>query len=270
MNVKLINITDDAEEQIVEIARVSSNRKDKQAESSRLIAYLIRNKHWSPFEHAHLTVEIETSRGIAAQLLRHRSFSFQEFSQRYQDVDVLDEGEGVFEHVELREAGATNRQSSTKPFDEDINYFGETKLASEAIKAHMEDSKELYDTLIDAGVATECARFVLPLAVKTKIHMTGNIRSWIHFLELRLDEHAQKEVRLIAQQVKNILYDYIPHVMDAIYNPSVPSTTRKKRVVLSDKDRKAIRKTLKKGKATISELAAKYNVVELTIKNIAS
>jgi len=213
MKVKLLNITPDAEEHIVEIARVSSSRKDKKANAAGLLKYLVRHKHWSPFEHSHATFEIETSKAIGIQLIRHRSFSFQEFSQRYQDVNRLDD---MFEPIELRAQCEDNRQSSTEIIDPTIVYRGDDVKATELIKNHLHNSKDLYNKLLANGVAREQARMVLPLTTRTKIHMTGTIRSWIHFLELRDDEHAQKEIQLIAKEIKKQLKKKLPVISEAL------------------------------------------------------
>jgi len=203
MKVSLVSVTPKAEENIVYIARVSSKREDKTSKPEGLLKYLIKHKHWSPFEHSHLSVEIETSKAIGIQLIRHRSFTFQEFSQRYQDVRELDE---MFEEVELRKQCEDNRQSST----EVINGFeGE-------IKKILFDVKRTYEELLKGGVARETARMILPLCTKTKIHMTGSIRSWIHFLALRDDEHAQKEIQLIAQEIKRIFVEEFPIISKAL------------------------------------------------------
>lgn len=213
MKVKLLNITPDAEEHIVEIARVSSSRKNKKDNAAGLLRYLVRHKHWSPFEHSHATFEIETSKAIGIQLIRHRSFSFQEFSQRYQDVNRL---ESMFEPIELRAQCEDNRQSSTEIIDPTIVYRGDDVQATELIKNHLHNSKDLYNKLLANGVAREQARMVLPLTTRTKIHMTGTIRSWIHFLELRDDEHAQKEIQLIAKEIKKQLKKELPVISEAL------------------------------------------------------
>jgi thymidylate synthase (FAD) len=215
MQVKLLNITPNAEEHIVEIARVSSSRKDKKSNAAGLLAYLVRHKHWSPFEHSHATFEIETSKAIGIQLIRHRSFSFQEFSQRYQDVNKIG---SIFEPIELRAQCENNRQSSTevinpKMYEGDIFFEGK---ASEVIKTHFRACHRLYNDLLKEGVAREQARMVLPLATTTKIQMTGSIRSWIHFLELRDDNHAQKEIQLIAKAIKVQLKDELPIIAEAL------------------------------------------------------
>ena len=207
MKVKLVNCTPSAEDHIVEVARVSSKRTDKKSKPSGLLNYLIRNKHWSPFEHAYMTLEIETSRAIGTQLLRHRSFTFQEFSQRYQDVSML--GDCPYEPIQLRRQCTNNRQSSTEEADVD------PELAKR-VDAHIRQSWELYKDLLEADVSRECARFVLPLAVKTTIHMTGSVRSWIHFLDLRDDDHAQKEVHDLAKAVRLVFNQQFPLIAQSL------------------------------------------------------
>lgn len=239
MQVNLKTITPDIENIIVEIARVSSSRKNKTEKPEGLINYLIKNNHWSPFEHGYLTFEIETSKAIGIQLLRHRSFTFQEFSQRYQEVGKVSE-DGMFEPIELRKQANNNRQSSEEVFDPEIlveegedtwldssqtltysdvglnSPFDEYMLASELIEQYLEESETLYNTLIDAGVAREQARMVLPMCTKTRIYMTGSVRSWIHFLSIRDDAHAQKEIQLIAKDIKRQLVDNLPIVSRAL------------------------------------------------------
>lgn len=214
MKVKLKAITPNIEQTIVEIARVSSSRKDKSAQPEGLINYLIKNKHWSPFEHGFITMEIETSKAIGIQLLRHRSFTFQEFSQRYQDVGKLSE-EGMFEDIELRKQATDNRQSSTEVFEP---MLGKNKNfpADSIIRQHLKVTEEIYKQLLEVGVAREQARMILPMATKTRIYMTGSVRSWIHFLGLRDDGHAQKEIQLIAREIKNILIDELPTISNAL------------------------------------------------------
>jgi thymidylate synthase (FAD) len=232
MNVKLVSITKSLitekeltpEELIVYIARVSNPSNQMNFETSdRLIKYLVKNSHWSPFEMVDMTVDITTSRGIAAQILRHRSFSFQEFSQRYAEVSD-------FEPIELRKTGATNRQSSLEPFDPVIELsrelisgidegcqYTESTKASEIIKNYISEGERLYKNLLQAGVAKECARFVLPLTTQTRIFMKGSIRSWIHYLQIRYDEHTQLEHRLIADQIKKIFVENFPNI-STIFN----------------------------------------------------
>lgn len=213
MKVTLLNITPNAEEHIVQIARVSSSRKDKKSNAAGLLAYLVRHKHWSPFEHSHATFEIETSKAIGIQLIRHRSFSFQEFSQRYQDVNKVG---SIFEPIELREQCEDNRQSSTKVINPSLEVEGGTIPASYLIDDLLNQSQKLYDNLLKAGVAREQARMILPLCTNTKIQMTGSIRSWVHFLELRDDSHAQKEIQLIAREIKRIFIQELPIISKAL------------------------------------------------------
>ncbi len=212
MKVNLQTISPDIEQNIVEIARVSSSRKDKQENPEGLINYLIKNNHWSPFEHGFLTFEIETSKAIAIQLLRHRSNYFQEFSQRYQDVNQVSE-DGIFEEIELRQQAQTNRQSSTEIFDPEV-FVGASKASIE-IDRVLKDVSNLYDELIKVGVAKECARFILPMCTKTRLYVTMNVRSVIHWLDLRDDHHAQKEIQLIAQEVKKIVIQQLPLISKA-------------------------------------------------------
>lgn len=210
MKVELKSITPNAELNIVEIARVSSTRQDKSEKPEGLLNYLIKHKHWSPFEHSYITFEIETSKAIGIQLLRHRSFTFQEFSQRYAIVTEM-------EPIEIRRQAEKNRQSSEEVFDPityDSNFKGE--LASWRISSFLEEAQELYNSLIGAGVAKECARMILPMTTKTTIYMTGSIRSWIHFLEIRDDTHAQKEVQLIAKEMKKIFIEELPIISKAL------------------------------------------------------
>lgn len=218
MRVDLINITPDAEKHIAEVARVSSSRKNKREDYEGLIRYLIKHKHWSPFEHAYATFEIETSKAIGIQLIRHRSFTFQEFSQRYQDVSRIDSN--IFEDIELRVQAKDNRQSSTDTFEDKVQVEGGYISVSELVEAHLNNSKRLYRMLLSEGVARETARMILPMCTKTKIHMTGNIRSWIHFIDLRDDEHAQKEIQSIAQLIKSRLILELPNIFKALRNES--------------------------------------------------
>ena len=191
-----------SEDLIVFIARVSNPENQMNTETSgRLIKYLIKHKHWSPFEMVDATVSIKTSRAIAAQILRHRSFSFQEFSQRYSAASTLTP-------VELRSAGAKNRQSSLAPIvDENL-----ISLAKES----MEKSLETYNHLIQNGVAKETARMILPLSCETHIYMKGSIRSWIHYLDLRCSEDTQKEHREIAFAIKDLLSEHFPNIFSSI------------------------------------------------------
>ena len=214
MKVKLVSLTKSAieekeltaEELIVYTARVSNpSNQLNTATADKLIAYMVRNRHWSPFEMCDMCVEITTSRAIAQQILRHRSFSFQEFSQRYAEATE-------FEPIQLREAGATNRQSSLEVFDPSQ---GNIK-ASQLIEQHVQVSNDLYNALLGAGVAKECARFVLPLNVQTKLYMKGSVRSWVHYLQVRLDEHTQLEHREVAEAIRLIFTENFPTISKAL------------------------------------------------------
>lgn len=215
MKVKIVSISQGvgefkgktAEDIIVYAARVSSTRDDKFESPEGLLKYCIKNKHWSVFETPSITFEIETSRTIGRQLLRHRSATFQEFSQRYSEVPG-------FEDVELRVQASKNRQSSTYQFNPMM--YGLEISAQELVSDYLEKGRELYKDLINVGVAKESARFILPECAKTTMYMTNNLRNWIHFLQVRDDEHAQKEVRDIAIEIKKVLKDYFPIVSVAL------------------------------------------------------
>jgi len=205
MKVRLVNITPDAEKHIVEVARVSSSRVNKRQNYEELIKYLVMHKHWSPFEHSYLTFEIETSKAIAIQLLRHRSFTFQEFSQRYQDVNHLGD---IFEPVVLRYQSSNNRQSSTEPV--------ENSILDNKVKMVLAACEQLYNNLIECGVSRETARMILPMTTKTRVHMTGSVRSWIHFLDVRDDQHAQMEIQSVAKVIKTIFAEQLPTIGRAL------------------------------------------------------
>lgn len=206
---RLVWITPDAEALIARIARVSNPANEDNASYARLLAYLINHAHWSPFEMASMCVEITTTRAIAAQILRHRSFSFQEFSQRYAEVDT-----GTIVPPRLRTQDHTNRQNSIDniPDNENIEI---TRL----IETHFFQASELYRRLIDAGVARECARSVLPLATPTRLYMSGTIRSWIHYVGLRgsAEHGAQLEHRQIAQCIGNIMSTNLPVIHSVVF-----------------------------------------------------
>lgn len=213
MKTKLVSITKSlieekplsAEELIVYVARVSNPINQLNTETAyRLIRYMVKHHHWSPFEMVDMTIEITTSRAIAAQILRHRSFSFQEFSQRYSKATD-------FEPIELRKAGATNRQSSLDKVDDSLN-----EAARKLIENHLKEGSRLYNELIDAGVAKECARMVLPLTTQTRIYMKGSIRSWIHYLQVRCDQHTQLEHQEIAFEIKDIFKQHFPIISEAL------------------------------------------------------
>jgi thymidylate synthase (FAD) len=206
--VKLISITPDAEKLMAYCARVSNPNNQESDNYSKLLAYCIKHQHWSIFEQAFLTIEINTTRGIAAQILRHRSFTFQEFSQRYADTTLLAEDIPLFE---LRRQDTKNRQNSIDDIDEATK-----KLWAYHIQDYFKRGKEIYDGLIADGIAKECARFVLPLATPTRIYMSGSIRSFIHWIELRSSNGTQKEHMLIANQAKDIFKEQLPTTSEAL------------------------------------------------------
>ena len=208
MNVKLISATPDAEKLMAYCARVSNPSGQDRDDYAKLLGYCIKNQHWSIFEQSFMTVEINTTRGLAAQILRHRSFAFQEFSQRYADATLLAEDIPTFE---LRRQDNKNRQNSI----DDIS--DETKVKwNLQIREHFSKAKAIYDGMISDGIAKECARFVLPLATPTRLYMSGSIRSWIHYIELRSSNGTQKEHRLIAEETKRIFSEQFPTVSEAL------------------------------------------------------
>ena len=210
MKVTLKTVSPNIEQVIVEIARVSSTREDKSENPAGLINYLINNRHWSPFEHGFITMEIVTSKAIGIQLLRHRSFTFQEFSQRYAKVTEI-------EPIEIRRQAIKNRQSSEEVFNPSIKVTeGINFKATEIVDNLLNHSLNVYNKLIEAGVAKECARMVLPMATQTTIYMTGNVRSWLHLLSVRDDSHAQKEIQLIAKEMKKIFIEQCPLISEAL------------------------------------------------------
>jgi len=212
MKTKLISISNplvdginNAEDLISYCARVSNPSNQLNLETApKLLKYLIKHKHWSPFEMVSATFEIKTSRAIAAQILRHRSFSFQEFSQRYSTATEL-------ERIELRKQGKTNRQVGDEPLSvsEHIELF-------DKIEKLQEDSIKIYNDLISKGVAKECARSILPLNTSTTLYMSGSIRSWIHYIDLRSNQDTQKEHREIAIELKNTFKDIFPNISEAL------------------------------------------------------
>ena len=208
MNVKFVSITPDAEKMMAYIARVSNPSNQQNENYSGLLKYCIKHNHWSVFEQSSMTLEIETTRGLAAQILRHRSFTFQEFSQRYADTKLLDTEIPV---PDLRSQDTKNRQNS----NDDIPQ--EKKEEYQALIArHFEDSMNLYNSLLSEGVAKECARFVLPLATPTRLYMTGSCRSWIHYINLRSAHGTQKEHMNIVEQARSIFAEQFPAVSEAL------------------------------------------------------
>ena len=209
MTVNLIQITPKPEEQIAYIARVSNPNNQENPNYAKLLAYCIKHQHWSIFEQAFMTLEIETTRGLAAQILRHRSFTFQEFSQRYADTALVTKGNIPL--PELRKQDLKNRQNSTNDLDPE-----KVKMLEKEIRQHFTDAQDLYRYMIDMGVAKECARFVLPLAVPTKLYMSGSVRSWIHYIDLRSAHGTQKEHKDIAEQCRDIFKEQLPTVSEAM------------------------------------------------------
>jgi thymidylate synthase (FAD) len=206
--VKLISITPDAETTMAYIARVSNPNNQDNPNYAGLLKYCIKHNHWSVFEQATMTLEIGTTRGIAAQILRHRSFTFQEFSQRYADTNLIAEDIPL---PELRRQDTKNRQNSTDDLPEDLKI----ELYSK-IQDHFNAAQDLYKELLEAEVAKECARFVLPLAVPTRIYMTGSCRSWIHYINLRSAHGTQKEHMIIAEGCKRVFTEQFPSVSEAL------------------------------------------------------
>ncbi len=207
-SVSLISVTPKAEEIIAYCARVSNPQNQDNPDSERLIRYLIKHRHWSPFEMAHIVMEIGTTRAIAAQILRHRSFSFQEFSQRYADVSTM----AFAKPPSLRRQDIKNRQSSIDDLDQETV----SKLSSKA-SLLFEQSRDLYQEMLAAGVAKECAREVLPLATPTKIYMAGSVRSWLHYIDLRSAHGTQKEHQDVAIKCREILTKEMPCVCNAMW-----------------------------------------------------
>jgi len=207
-NVKLISVTPDAEKHIAYCARVSNPKNQDNNNISKLLKYCIDHKHWSIFEMANLNLEINTTRGLAAQILRHRSFNFQEFSQRYADTNLLAEEIPLFE---LRRQDTKNRQNSIDDIDQEIIYRWNSKL-----REHFSKAKAIYDGMIKDGIAKECARFVLPLATPTRLYMNGTLRSWITYIALREKNGTQKEHMLIAKECKKIFCEQFPIISEAL------------------------------------------------------
>jgi len=207
MTTRLINVTPDAEKQMAYCARVSNPNNQENPDYAKLLKYCITHQHWSIFEMASMTIEIVTTRGIAAQILRHRSFTFQEFSQRYADAGDL----GNIEVPKLRSQDHKNRQNSIDDLKPEL-----LEEYNEAIAEHFKNAEELYSNLLKAGVAKECARFVLPLATPTKMYMSGSVRSWIHYIKLRSANGTQAEHMDIANSVKSIFVNEFPTIAKAL------------------------------------------------------
>jgi thymidylate synthase (FAD) len=208
MSVRLISVTPDAEKTMAYVARVSNPKNQTNENYAKLLGYCIKHQHWSVFEQAFMTLEIETTRGLAAQILRHRSFTYQEFSQRYADSSLLGDKIPL---PELRRQDTKNRQNSI----DDIDPFTIQKYQM-LMQDHFKDAMDLYQKMLDEGIAKECARFVLPLATPTKLYMSGSCRSWIHYITLRSANGTQKEHMDIAEACKKIFVEQFPTVAEAL------------------------------------------------------
>ena len=206
--VKLVSITPDAEKTMAYIARVSNPSNQNNDDFAGLLRYCIKHQHWSVFEQSSMTLEIETTRAIAAQILRHRSFTFQEFSQRYADTNLIAEKIPL---PALRKQDLKNRQNSTDDLDEFVKQDIEM-----TITAHFNHAEKLYKKMLEVGVAKECARMVLPLATPTRLYMTGSCRSWVHYINLRSAHGTQKEHMDIAEGCREVFTEQFPVVSKAL------------------------------------------------------
>ena len=207
MKVSFVNITADPEQTMAYIARVSNPNNQNNENYAGLLRYCIKHQHWSVFEQSSMTLEIETTRGLAAQVLRHRSFTFQEFSQRYADSNLL----GKIDLPDLRRQDTKNRQNSIDNLDPKI-----VEKLNKQMTTLFQSSLALYNQMLELGVAKECARFVLPLATPTRLYMTGSCRSWIHYIQLRSAHGTQKEHMDIANACKGLFVQYYPTVAEAL------------------------------------------------------
>ena len=207
MKVSFVNITADPEQTMAYIARVSNPSNQDNENYAGLLRYCIKHQHWSVFEQSSMTLEIETTRGLAAQVLRHRSFTFQEFSQRYADSNLL----GEIELPELRRQDTKNRQNSINDLDPEV-----VEKLEKQMNTLFSSSLALYNQMLESGVAKECARFVLPLATPTRLYMTGSCRSWIHYIQLRSAHGTQKEHMDIANACKSLFVQHYPTVAEAL------------------------------------------------------
>jgi len=208
MSVKLVSVTPDAEQTMAYVARVSNPNNQENPNYAKLLGYCIKHNHWSVFEQSFMTLEIETTRGLAAQILRHRSFTYQEFSQRYADSSLLSE---TIPLPELRRQDTKNRQNSIDDIDPFVKQEFEIKM-----RKHFDEAMVLYQSMLDMGIAKECARFVLPLATPTRLYMSGSCRSWIHYIQLRSANGTQKEHMEIAEECKKIFAEQFPTVAEAL------------------------------------------------------
>ena len=207
-HVKLISVTPDAEKNIAYCARVSNPNNQENEKIAGLLKYCINHQHWSIFEMAFMTLEINTTRGLAAQILRHRSFTYQEFSQRYAESSLLADKIPMFD---LRRQDTKNRQNSI----DDIDEFTKQEFEIQ-IQRYFAEGMDLYQAMLDKGIAKECARFVLPLATPTKLYMSGSVRSWIHYIQLRSANGTQKEHMDIANECKCIFAGQFPVIAEAL------------------------------------------------------
>ena len=207
-SVRLVTVTPEAEKTMGYVARVSNPNNQDNPKVAGLLKYCIKHNHWSVFEQAHMTVEIETTRGLAAQILRHRSFTYQEFSQRYADSSLLADKIPL---PELRRQDTKNRQNSIDDVDPFVNQDFQIKM-----ERYFEKGMKLYKEMLDQGIAKECARFVLPLATPTRLYMTGSVRSWIHYIDLRSANGTQKEHMDIANAVRGVFVEQFPICAEAL------------------------------------------------------
>jgi thymidylate synthase (FAD) len=208
MTVKLVSVTPDAEQTMAYVARVSNPANQENDNYAGLLRYCIKHNHWSVFEQSFMTLEIETTRAIAAQILRHRSFTFQEFSQRYADSSLLSKAIPL---PELRRQDTKNRQNSIDDLDQET-----IDLLTRQMDTLFSSSMALYQQMLDRGVAKECARNVLPLCTPTRIYMSGSCRSWIHYINLRSANGTQKEHMVVAEACKNVFVEQFPTVAEAL------------------------------------------------------
>ena len=208
MSVKLVSATPDAEKHMAYVARVSNPNNQDSDKFAGLLKYCIKHGHWSVFEQAFMTVEINTTRGLAAQILRHRSFTYQEFSQRYADSSLLGDSIPL---PQLRRQDDKNRQNSIDDIDPLMQQDFEIKM-----QRHFVDGMKLYKEMLEAGIAKECARFVLPLATPTRLYMTGSVRSWVHYIDLRSAHGTQKEHMDVAEETRSIFIKQFPTVAEAL------------------------------------------------------
>ena len=208
MKVSLITVTPDAEKHIAYCARVSNPKNQDNESIAGLLKYCIKHQHWSIFEQAFMTLEIETTRGLAAQILRHRSFTYQEFSQRYAESTAL----GDIELPELRRQDDKNRQNSIDDLDPKV-----VDKLNRQMNTLFTSAYSLYNQMLEEGVAKECARFVLPLATPTRLYMSGTVRSWLHYIELRSGHGTQKEHKEIANECKSIFSEQFPTIASAMW-----------------------------------------------------